>query len=161
MLRERKVSLFQVCIGLFAIAVAGGACSSSKSSAQSPKPLSLTSLGGRGLPYGTSSESPWQPLTKTATSPGYGYSPQEPIKVGGGEASERQYLNSLRGPQGQEVQYERTGSCCPFEIKNSEIGGMLDVFKVIWEGAAKPIVLYLDMYDADELFVPGGLTARK
>ena len=38
---------------------------------------------------------------------------------------------------------------------------MLDVFNVTWEGAKKPIQLYLNMYDSEELFVPVGMAARK
>jgi hypothetical protein len=153
---ERFVSC--MALGLLTVSVA---CSSSKPPATEPELTSLTAVGGHGSPYGMSDTGPWQPLTKTGGSKDYGYTETDPIKCGNGPAGERRYLNSLRGPQGQVIQYERAGSCCGFDTPNSEIGGMLDVFNVTWEGAKKPIQLYLNMYDSAELFVPLGMTARK
>jgi hypothetical protein len=147
--------------GVFTIALVALSCSSSKGSPPPPQVASSTTGAGHGLPFGTSVGEPWQPLTKTASSQAYGYSQGNAVKVGNGPSSERRYLNSLRGPQGQIVQYERVGSCCPFDTKASELGGLLDVFNVTWEGLTKPVVLYLNMYDTDELFIPVGLTARQ
>ena len=46
--------------------------------------------------------------------PAYGLSVATPIQVGGGAmygpARERRYLDALRGPKGQPVQYKRSGS---------------------------------------------------
>ncbi|HOO77524.1 MAG TPA: hypothetical protein PK636_01770 [bacterium] len=83
----------------------------------------------------------------------YGLSANDPIPVGGesfesGPRYERAYLNHLRGPRGERIAYERTGSCCPFETPNSPFGaGLLDVYRVTYPGMAEPVDLYLNMYD--------------
>jgi hypothetical protein len=148
------------CVGLAAGILFASGCSSSRSTPE-PQLTSVTRVGGHGSPYGSSDAGAWQPLTKTADSRAYGYTEGNPVKCGGGPAGERRYLNSLRGPKGEIIQYERAGSCCGFDTPNSEIGGMLDVFDVTWPGATKPVQLYLNMYDTAELLVPVGLTARK
>lgn len=90
----------------------------------------------------------------------YGYSKDNPIKVGGnsnGPANERNYLNSLSGPNGEQVTYSRSGSCCHFETKNSSFGmGMLDIYRVTYEGKKDTISLYLNMYDKETLKCPVG-----
>lgn len=105
-------------------------------------------------------------LEVAATDPTYGYKQENPIKVGGfprqGPMRERHYLNSLRGPQGQPIEYSRGGSCCPFETSNGYQGmGLLDAYAISYEGATEPIVLYLNFYDEAPLMVPVGFTARQ
>lgn len=104
-----------------------------------------------------------------ALSADYGYSKTEPVLVGGlvagdhsGPASERRYLEALRGPHGETLSYERVGSCCPFETPRGFKGiGLLDAYQVTFNGAREPVVLYLNMYDSGELYVPRGLTASQ
>lgn len=90
----------------------------------------------------------------------YGYSKENPIKVGGnsnGPANERNYLNSLSGPNGETVQFKRSGSCCHFETKNSDFGmGMLDIYRVTYEGKNDTVSLYINMYDKAKLKAPVG-----
>jgi hypothetical protein len=90
----------------------------------------------------------------------YGYSQKDPIKVGGfseGPKNERNYLNSLSGPNGERIWFNRSGSCCQFETKNSPYGGgMLDVYKVTYEGKKDTVTLYLNMYDKATLKAPKG-----
>ena len=51
-------------------------------------------------------------VEKSAQKPsGYGYTPEDPIKVGGGPRGEHEYLQWLRGPEGQRLRYVRRGSC--------------------------------------------------
>jgi len=93
----------------------------------------------------------------------YGYSERNPILVGGnseGPKNERRFLNALVGPNGESVQYRRTGSCCPFATKNSEWGGMLDTYEVSYEGLGESVVLYINMYDSDTLKVPVGFKLK-
>lgn len=84
---------------------------------------------------------------------GYGYSPNDPIIVGGlsersGPASQRAYLDQLRGPNGEAVTYERIESCCAFSTPNGILGsGMLDIYEVRYEGQGRAVRLYLNMYD--------------
>lgn len=90
----------------------------------------------------------------------YGYTEKNPIKVGNnpnGPANERNYLNSLSGPNGETINYIRNGSCCPFESKNNPYGsGMLDAYAVTYEGKKDTVVLYLNMYDKASLKAPVG-----
>lgn len=97
----------------------------------------------------------------------YGYEQKNAIKVGGrngsGPMNERRFLNALAGPNGEQITYRRRGSCCPFKTPNGMIDntGMLDVYELTWEGQSKPVVLYLNMYDEGDLFIPVGFTAKK
>ena len=92
----------------------------------------------------------------------YGYDRTNPIRVGGvGEdpAPRRQheYLQALRGPNGEVVRYERQGSCCQYETPRGFMGrGMLDMYEVTYEGLAKPIVLYLTLYEHENPRPPRG-----
>lgn len=90
----------------------------------------------------------------------YGYSENNPIKVGGdtsGPANERKFLNSLSGPNGESVTFNRAGSCCHFETRNSSYGmGMLDIYKVTYEDKKDTVSLYLNMYDKEKVKAPIG-----
>ncbi|HRG18714.1 MAG TPA: 2-dehydro-3-deoxyphosphooctonate aldolase [Flavobacterium lutivivi] len=94
----------------------------------------------------------------------YGYSKDNPIKVGGvlnGPIYEKEYLNSLTGPNGEKVWFKRNGSCCEFQSKNSEFGfGMLDIYSVVYEGSKDTVVLYLNMYEKSKLKAPVGFKMR-
>lgn len=89
-------------------------------------------------------------------SKGYGYTEEDPIKVGSeqindGPANERAYLDNLTGPNGEPISYSRIGSCCEFETENSPFGGgLLDKYEITYEGIEEPVILYLNMYDPDE-----------
>jgi hypothetical protein len=94
----------------------------------------------------------------------YGYDQKNPIKVGGfenGPANERDYLNSLTGPNGEPVTYNRTGSCCQFKTSKSPYGmGMLDKYRVTYEGKKDTVVLYINMYDKATLRAPTGFLMK-
>lgn len=105
-------------------------------------------------------------ITKFTKDKTYGYTEDNPIKVGGGmegPLNEQRFLNALAGPNGEKVTYKRQGSCCPFKTPNAVFGdsGMLDMYEVIIEGASEKIILYLNMYDSGTLQVPVGFTLRK
>lgn len=104
-------------------------------------------------------EAPLPPITisEVAADETYGYTEGNPIKVGGGPARERAYLSLLRGPNGEAVRYEREGSCCPFETPNGILGeghGLLDRYSVQIGSVAKPVTLYLNMYDYEQPKAP-------
>ena len=94
----------------------------------------------------------------------YGYSESNPICVGGvslGPINEFRFLNALAGPEGEVLTFERLGSCCPFQTANSPLGmGLLDKYKITYEGAEKEVFLYLNMYDEGPLEVPVGFSLR-
>ena len=105
-------------------------------------------------------------LTVQSTDKSYGYTEGNAIKVGsegGGPTNERRFLNALLGPNGEEVSYSRSGSCCAFKTPNGMIDnmGMLDRYTVTWTGNSNPITLYLNMYDKGDLQIPVGFTAKR
>ncbi|MGB0850756.1 MAG: 2-dehydro-3-deoxyphosphooctonate aldolase [Bacteroidia bacterium] len=97
----------------------------------------------------------------------YGYTQENPICVGnqnkmGGPLDEKSYLNSIKGPNGEDISYVREGSCCPFKSKNGLMGsGLLDIYTINYAGLDEPITLYINMYDSDELEAPVGFTLAK
>jgi hypothetical protein len=106
-------------------------------------------------------------LTKISKDATYAFSYPNPVKVGGamnssGPINEKRFLNALLGPKGEKVEYFRTGTCCAFKT-NTQIGeyGLLDVYKVWLSGSPDTLIMYLDNYHAEELFIPFGFTAKK
>jgi hypothetical protein len=87
----------------------------------------------------------------------YGFSPDNPIHVGGGPEGQRAFLETLRGPEGQPLAWRRLGSCCEFETPNGLMGlGLLDLYEVAYEGLEQPVILYLNMYDSGPVAAPAG-----
>lgn len=99
-------------------------------------------------------------ISKYSDDPTYGYTEKNPVKVGGiseGPLNERRFLNALSGPNGEKVFYQRLGSCCPFNTPRGFGGqGLLDKYEVYYSGQEKPSVIYINMYDSEELLVPVG-----
>jgi len=91
---------------------------------------------------------------------------KNPIMVGGvsdskGPQNERAYLDLLAGPEGQEITYNRVKSCCSFSTERGFMGkGLLDVYKITYQGQKEPIYLYINMYDYQTLYAPMGFTIR-
>ncbi|MGA9211531.1 2-dehydro-3-deoxyphosphooctonate aldolase [Kaistella sp.] len=102
--------------------------------------------------------------TNQSTDSAYGFSEKKPIKVGGGEGgpiSERKYLNSLSGLNGESVTYNRIGSCCFFKSNSSPMGGgLLDKYAVSYEGKKDTVVLYLNRYEKGKLLAPVGFKMK-
>lgn len=130
-----------------------------------PKILSFQRSKGKGIPNGRSdSTAPflrgvnWQ----QANDPEYGYSQEKPIRMGKLPArSNIYYLNTLRGPNGEAIEYERKGACCEYEDKSLPLGGgLLDVYKVKVDGNSDELTLYVDMYRLGPPQLPVGFTAR-
>jgi hypothetical protein len=162
------VSRFSI-IALSTALLAGCQTTQPSPSASNPEPVIVSSLrqGGKGVPNGRSdSTGPYFRSVKLpiATDPGYGYSAAKPIKTGSRNNNIHiLYLNSLRGPKGEPVTYERRGACCDFEDKSLPMGGgLLDVYDVNVDGSSKSITIYVDMYRTGQgpLQLPVGFTAR-
>lgn len=83
----------------------------------------------------------------------YGYSQDNPVKVGGGDfegpSRERAYLDHLKGPNNSQLTYDRQGS---MDSGNT----ILDVFQI--KGSGVSAVLYIDEYNYSELQAPVGFT---
>ena len=91
--------------------------------------------------------------------PAFATTREHPVQVGGGAmyvaARERRYLDVLRGPMGEAVQYKRIGSLRPEKDGRT----ILDSYEVTYPGLDKPLVLYLDAYHFDDaLKAPKGFT---
>lgn len=100
-----------------------------------------------------------------ATDKEYGYTQENPIRVGGGSngpGNERAFLNLLAGPNGEAITYSRLGSCCMFKTKNGLFNdsGMLDKYELKWNGGDESIILFLNMYDYETPMCPVGLTLK-
>lgn len=136
-----------------------------------PHIASITKKNGKGIPNGSSdSAEPFFELEQLGTDPTYGYTPENPIKVGSedlrkGSSREKFYLNALRSSTGQAIAFERIGSCCHFQTPHGMMDGtgMLDVFKIIVPGVEQPRILYINMYDRNDgvLSSPMGFSIRK
>lgn len=106
-------------------------------------------------------------LLQPADNPKYGYDPAYSIDVGGanksmGPDNQRRFLNALLGPNGETVKYHRAGSCCAFKTPNGFDGvGLMDRYRIYWDGSKDTLTLYINMYDEGDLFIPAGLKARK
>jgi hypothetical protein len=90
--------------------------------------------------------------------PDYGYTKEQPVQVGGGAmfvaSRERRYLDALRGPAGEPLRYKRMGTTtlAPHALS------VIDVYEVTYDGAEKPLTMYLDAYHYDDgLRAPQGL----
>ena len=91
-----------------------------------------------------------------ADEPEFATTKEHPVQVGGSAmyagARERRYLDALRGPMGETLQYRRTGSI-PVDPEGRTI---LDRYEVTYPGIEKPVSLFLDAYHFDD-----GLKAPK
>ena len=100
----------------------------------------------------------------TSSDDSYGYTEKNPVEVGGvgnGPLNERNFLNSLTGPNGEKVSYDRRGSCCEFKSKNSPFGmGLLDMYAVSYEGKSDTVTMYLNMYDKAKTMAPIGFKMK-
>ncbi|SKC47711.1 hypothetical protein [Ohtaekwangia koreensis] len=100
----------------------------------------------------------------------YGYTPEAPITLGVRNqyvsvTYPEKYLNSLTGPQGEQVLYERVKSCCFFKTANSDAAyqnvGVLEIYEVSYEGLKTPKLLYLNFFDEGKAFAPQGFLPKK
>ncbi len=90
----------------------------------------------------------------------YGYTMENPITVSGGDfegpVQERLYLDNLRGPNGEAITYQRTGSM-PSPIDASIY---LDEYEIMYKGLKKPILLYINEYSDVPPQIPIGFTCN-
>lgn len=106
-------------------------------------------------------------LSEQALDKSYAFSPSNPVKVGGvkessGPLNERRFLNALLSPDGKPVKFFRAGSCCMFSTPNGLFGdsGLLDMYRIYWDGSKDTLDIYINMYDKGDLKIPMGLKAR-
>jgi tetratricopeptide (TPR) repeat protein len=108
-------------------------------------------------------------LTKTADNRKYGFTENNPVKVGtgteGGPANERAYLSLLRDAQGKAIKYERIASCCSYKSEYGFMGmAMLDKYEITYfdeKGKVVKETVYLSFYDYEEPLILYGFKTVK
>lgn len=99
-------------------------------------------------------------LIDKATDKTYGYSVENPIKVGHGPKGQRAYLEMLRDGQGNKVKYERGGNAGMYPSKNGLMGmASVDSYNISYKdekGKKKKATLYISFYDYDSPRIPVG-----
>ena len=106
-------------------------------------------------------------ITEYSTDKKYGYNKDYPVNVfykntKNDTINQWRFLKALAGPKGEILTYKKLESCCPFPTKRNEMGvGLLDVYEITWPGQAKPLRLYLNIYEKGYVKVPLGLTLKK
>jgi hypothetical protein len=145
---------FRIALFCSVLSVLSSGCASSSASTRQTEPGVEATVP----PAEASAQTPAEKVGAPAQEPsGYGYTPEDPIKVGGGPRGEHEYLQWLRGPEGQRLRYERLGSCCGFTDPSLPFGGgLLDMYEVTYDGLEKPVKLYLDMYRHEGPRAPAG-----
>ncbi|MBN2652116.1 MAG: hypothetical protein JXR63_07015 [Spirochaetales bacterium] len=102
-------------------------------------------------------------LSEISQEASYGYEKSNPIKTGFGPQGQRYFLNQLAGPLGEEISYERIGSCCSFKTKSPDaiMGmGMLDIYLITISGNSETVKLFLNMYDFELPKIPQGFSLK-
>jgi hypothetical protein len=95
--------------------------------------------------------------------PTYGYSEDNPVKVGGNSISdfavfdgvrrEDIYLFLLSGPNGETISYERSGSM-PYGDT------ILDIYSITYPNSAEPKTIYIDIYNFSPPDAPMGFSCH-
>ena len=93
-------------------------------------------------------------LTKSSSSKTYGFSKEDPIKVGGSPLNQREYLMLLRDANGKPVRFERAGSCCGYKLKSAPLGmAMLDRYMIYYKdenGQEQKAGVFMTFYEYEE-----------
>ena len=102
----------------------------------------------------------------TSSDPNYGFSVENPIKVGGfnlvGSQYIRMYLESINGYDNESITYERLGAAKMIESPNGKKGNaIIDKYAVWYKDETEPQHLYFNMYDCElPLKAPMGFTKK-
>lgn len=96
---------------------------------------------------------------QVATDPTYGVSPENPIRLGSvnlydGIARMEAYLNTLRGPNFEEIIYSRHNPVY------NKAGQIVDPYEISYAGLSEPLTLYFDLYTYESPMAPAGFTCE-
>lgn len=95
----------------------------------------------------------------------YGYTPENPIKVGGNPKNQSAFLELLRDVQGNKVIYNRIGVGGYYQSNNGFFGqASVDNYKIEYKdknGESKSENLYLSFYDYEQPKIPIGFYGEK
>ncbi len=94
-----------------------------------------------------------------ATDPTYGLSPENPIRLGSqnlydGIARMEAYLNTLRGPNFEEISYTR------LDPMYNQADQIVDPYEISYAGLSEPLTLYFDLYTYEAPMAPAGFTCE-
>ncbi len=89
----------------------------------------------------------------------YGFSPDNPIQAGSNQLSdgpqrEQLYLLTLRGPNGEEILFDRQAP----QFNQARV--VVDPYLIEYEGLDTPVRLYFDLYSYAPLLAPAGFTCE-
>jgi hypothetical protein len=71
------------------------------------------------------------------------------------------YFKSLLGPNGEEIEWKKVATCCPFESKKSPTGaGTLEVYEVKIKGDTSTYTFYINLYEKGKIMCPQGFSIR-
>jgi len=109
-----------------------------------------------------SNYTPFFDITEYSKDDEYGLTGDKPVKVGEKSVQNQlRYLSSLAGPNGEELQFHRRGSCCGYKSEKGLMGtALVDVYEVKYEGLKEPILVYISFYDFETLYIPKGFIKR-
>lgn len=109
-------------------------------------------------------------LEGVSSDPRFGYTSKKPIKLGVQKLSialtyPQKYFNSITGPNGEKIHFERVKSCCPFKTVNSDQYefknvAVLEIYAVTYEGLASPVYLYINFFDQGKVMAPKGFLPK-
>lgn len=106
-------------------------------------------------------------LTEYATDEKYAFNKDYPVNLGFENETYSPknivyFFNSLVGPNGEKISYEKIDTCCPFPTKKSVMGaGTLEIYQVTFEGTDKKLILYLNIYEKGKVLCPKGFSIKK
>jgi hypothetical protein len=84
----------------------------------------------------------------------YGYTPENPIRIGGGEVNGNQriifFLQNLTNPQGESIRFSSAGI-----LQTEDI--LIIQYEIYYSGLANPVLLYFDIATPEALKAPYGL----
>jgi hypothetical protein len=130
-----------------------------------------TDKAQKGIPNGSSNSSNYLDWLEQTEDEQYGIDSSKPIEIGGflkgtGNSWSAQYFSSLLGPDGEQTEYERIGTCCSFKVTDQEIidqgfeHGLIDMYKVKISGNIKAIKVYVTHYSEGDIYAPYGFSVR-
>ena len=102
------------------------------------------------------SPTPMESLCPISSDPTFGFTQENPIRVGQGDpltgpSMQRDYLNLLRGPNGESVTYVRSGSL-------STDDSIVDAYEITYGEPPVTAILYVDQYHDGQFRLPEGFT---
>ena len=105
-------------------------------------------------------------LKEYSDSENYGLNKRAQIPIGviglseDGEANAKRYLNSLAGPQGEEIQYYFIKKCCGKKVEGT-FSSQEDsfIYGVSYKGGKDTVHLILNPNESGKLYIPEGFSA--